>query len=212
MMASNFPSSLDDFTNPTAQDSLNSDTVPHADQHANLNDAVEALEAKVGVDSSAVTTSHDYKIADHASRLATLESANYITALEQTQYIVLDSTVTVINFGAGTTMVDPSNWHDESTNPSRVTPTVAGLYRCFAKWEFQTSVADEVFASFLVNGSEPEGCEFAIAGTNIRGSMSNEFFFELNGSTDYVELEFYQDTTYTQPVDFQFVVQLVRAS
>ena len=62
-MASNFPSSLDDFTNPTAQDSLNSDTVPHAEQHANLNDAVEALEAKVGVDSSAVTTSLDYKVA-----------------------------------------------------------------------------------------------------------------------------------------------------
>ena len=36
--------------------------------------AVEALQAKVGADSSAVTTSHDYKIADHASRLTTLEA------------------------------------------------------------------------------------------------------------------------------------------
>ena len=62
-MASNFPSSLDNFTNPTADDSLNSPTVPHADQHSDLNDAVEALQAKVGADSSAVATSHDYKIA-----------------------------------------------------------------------------------------------------------------------------------------------------
>jgi hypothetical protein len=62
MMAINYPSSLDDFTNPTADDSLNSTTVPHADQHANLNDAVEALQAKVGVNSSAVTTSLDYKV------------------------------------------------------------------------------------------------------------------------------------------------------
>jgi len=61
-MAINFPSSLDDFTNPTADDSLNSDTVPHADQHANLNDAVEALEAKVGINSSADTNSLDYKV------------------------------------------------------------------------------------------------------------------------------------------------------
>jgi len=61
-MTTNFPSSLDDFTNPTAQDSLNSDTVPHADQHANLNDAVEALEAKVGINSSADTNSLDYKV------------------------------------------------------------------------------------------------------------------------------------------------------
>ena len=62
-MATSFPSGLDSFTNPTADDSLNSDTVPHADQHANLNDAVEALEAKVGADSSAVTSSLDYKVA-----------------------------------------------------------------------------------------------------------------------------------------------------
>ncbi len=143
---------------------------------------------------------------------AELNAFTNITALEQTQYSVPNTTVTVIDFGTGTTMVDPSNWHDEGTNPSRVTPTVAGLYRCFAKWEFQTSIADVVTASFLVNGSEPEGCEFSLAGTNVRGSMSNEFFFELNGSTDYVELEFYQDTGFTQPVDFQFVVQLVRAS
>ena len=44
-MATNFPTSLDTFTNPTGDDSLNSDTVPHADQHANVNDAVEAIEA-----------------------------------------------------------------------------------------------------------------------------------------------------------------------
>lgn len=64
-MATNFPSSLDAFTNPTADDSLNSSSVPHADQHANVNDAVEALQAKVGADSSAVTTSHDYIITSH---------------------------------------------------------------------------------------------------------------------------------------------------
>jgi hypothetical protein len=59
-MASTFPTSLDNFTNPTVSDYLNSTTVPHATQHADLNDAVEALEAKVGVDGSAVTSSHDY--------------------------------------------------------------------------------------------------------------------------------------------------------
>jgi len=61
-MATNFPASLDSLTNPTASDKLNSVTVPHATQHATLNDAVEALEAKVGVNGSAVTTSHDYLI------------------------------------------------------------------------------------------------------------------------------------------------------
>jgi hypothetical protein len=74
-MASNFPSSLDTFTNPSSTDAMDSVSVPHATQHSDLNDAVEALQAKVGANSSAVTTSHDYKIADHASRLTTLEGA-----------------------------------------------------------------------------------------------------------------------------------------
>ena len=59
-MATNFPSSLDSFTNPTAVDTL--DSPPHDTQHADANDAIEALQAKVGVNGSAVATSHDYKI------------------------------------------------------------------------------------------------------------------------------------------------------
>jgi len=62
-MASNFPSSLDTFTNPSSTDAMDSVSVPHATQHSDLNDAVEALQAKVGADSSGVASSHDYKIA-----------------------------------------------------------------------------------------------------------------------------------------------------
>jgi hypothetical protein len=60
-MAINFPSSTDSLTNPSSSDYLNNPD--HAAQHANANDILEALEAKVGVDSSEVTTSHDYMIA-----------------------------------------------------------------------------------------------------------------------------------------------------
>ena len=59
-MSINFPTSLDTLTNPTGTDNL--DSPDHATQHADENDAVEALEAKVGVDGSAVATSHDYKL------------------------------------------------------------------------------------------------------------------------------------------------------
>lgn len=61
-MATNFPTSLDALTNPTSTDSVA--TVDHAAQHANANDSIEALEAKVGINSSAVTTSHDYKLGE----------------------------------------------------------------------------------------------------------------------------------------------------
>lgn len=59
-MTTNFPTSLDALTNPTGASSLTSPD--HAGQHADANDAIEALEAKVGVNGSAVTTSLDYKI------------------------------------------------------------------------------------------------------------------------------------------------------
>jgi hypothetical protein len=59
-MATNFPTSLDTLTNPSSGDQLNSPD--HAGQHADANDAIEALEAKVGVNSSAVTTSLDYLV------------------------------------------------------------------------------------------------------------------------------------------------------
>jgi hypothetical protein len=64
-MATNYPTSLDTTTelpNRSASDEL--DDVPaHSLITTNVNQAVIALEAKVGVTSSAVTTSHDYRIA-----------------------------------------------------------------------------------------------------------------------------------------------------
>lgn len=61
-MTINYPTSLDSFINPSATDNLSTPAVLHSTQHSNLNDAVGALQAKVGVNSSAVTTSHEYKI------------------------------------------------------------------------------------------------------------------------------------------------------
>lgn len=60
MFTTSFPGALDSFTNPLAGNPLNAPS--HASQHANANDAIAALEAKVGANSSAVTSSHDYKL------------------------------------------------------------------------------------------------------------------------------------------------------
>ena len=59
-MSTQFPASLDTFVNPAATDKVS--VVDHAGQHANENDAIAALETKVGVNGSAVTTTHDYKL------------------------------------------------------------------------------------------------------------------------------------------------------
>lgn len=60
-MATNFPTSLDALSNPVSTDTLASPD--HAVQHSNVNDAVEALQTKVGITSSTDTASLDYKVA-----------------------------------------------------------------------------------------------------------------------------------------------------
>jgi hypothetical protein len=53
-MASTYPTSLDSFTNPSASSLLTSPS--HAQQHADINDAVEALEAKVAIGNTVLGT------------------------------------------------------------------------------------------------------------------------------------------------------------
>lgn len=48
-MATNYPGALDNFINPLPSDSLSSSAVPHADQHANMNDAMEAMQTIIGL-------------------------------------------------------------------------------------------------------------------------------------------------------------------
>ncbi len=78
-MSTNFPTSLDTLTNPTATDPVTSPS--HSAQHANANDAIEALEAKVGADGSAVTTSHAYKLGNVAGsdKAASVQGAETLT-------------------------------------------------------------------------------------------------------------------------------------
>ena len=54
-MTTAFPGAVDNFTNPTASDPLDSVTVPHAAQHANINDAVEAIETYILANPAAPT-------------------------------------------------------------------------------------------------------------------------------------------------------------
>jgi hypothetical protein len=59
-MAISFPVSLDELINPQASDSVQSPS--HSEQHADANDAIVALQEKVGVDNSTDINSLDYKI------------------------------------------------------------------------------------------------------------------------------------------------------
>jgi hypothetical protein len=90
-MATAYPGAIDDFTNPTSSDTLNSVTVPHATQHSDLNDAVEAIETALG-------TNPEGDAADVSARIGALETSTvtyYGQVGKQSQ-----STITISTAGA----------------------------------------------------------------------------------------------------------------
>jgi hypothetical protein len=115
-MSISFPTSLDALTNPTTTSKLNSPS--HAGQHSDANDAIEALEVKVGVDSSAVTTSLDYLLKSTSSsnpghKHTLANGATNVTA-----------TATEINYLSGVTSPTGTGALVLATSPTLVTPTL----------------------------------------------------------------------------------------
>jgi hypothetical protein len=121
-MATNFPGNLDSLLNPQPTDSVA--LVSHAAQHANANDAIEALEAKVGVNNSAVTTSLDY-------RVKTLENASVdaeaiqdivggmVSGNTETNIVVdYNDTTGKLNFSTGADVVTTTSLNNTLTNPT----------------------------------------------------------------------------------------------
>lgn len=99
-MATSFPTGLDSLTNPTGSDAMNSVTVDHATQHTNANDAIEALETKVGVDGSAVSTSHDLKMRTNLIRTGLASARVTADRFDQKKY---ETDAARFVFGQGST-------------------------------------------------------------------------------------------------------------
>ncbi len=61
-MSTNYPYALDVFYNPTAETKLGDVQLRHSLQHTNANDSLAALQARIGVVSSSITSSLDYEL------------------------------------------------------------------------------------------------------------------------------------------------------
>lgn len=97
-MTTNFPTSLDSFTNipdptlTTLETEVGGRT--HSEFHNDYNDAIEALEAKVGIDSSSVTSSHTYKLATLEAAFPSSSTDSQITLFSGTSWKVLKKATT----------------------------------------------------------------------------------------------------------------------
>lgn len=154
-----YPTNIENLTNPASGDALNSPS--HADQHINSNDIIEALEAKVGVNSSAVATSHDYKIDVLEGKTANLSGTN--TGDEDTASITA--------LGA---LMD-----SEITNLAEIKAFSSADYATSA----QGSTADSALQDIADDTTPALGGELDANDNNIKGAGAVSFTQELdNGS------------------------------
>ena len=96
-MATNYPSGLDTYTNPAGTDAL---STGHASQHANVNDAVEAIEAELGTtpSGSAATVKARFEAIETNDWVTTARIANS----QVTSAKIADATITGSDIATGT--------------------------------------------------------------------------------------------------------------
>lgn len=110
-MAINFPTSLDTLTNPAAGDMRDDPSL--AGEISDLNDIAEALEAKVGIDGSAVATSLD-------KRVAVLEAAGGGGAIAHILTVRIKTTTVVDPIPTSDTLIPSMTITVPASDASRV--------------------------------------------------------------------------------------------
>jgi len=96
-VAINFPGSLDDFTNPAGGNTL--DSPSHSLQHSDINDAVEAMQRKVGVGSAVAGSAS-------AGQVLTISAAGTSTWSTPTAPGLIQLTPSSVAVGSGSSSVD----------------------------------------------------------------------------------------------------------
>lgn len=121
-----------------------------------------------------------------------------VRLVQQAAQSLTDNTHTALTFGTAATVIDSHNFHSESTNNTRITPTVAGWYEVSGSF---ATVAGADYASLQssirLNGSNlaPDSRTGPNATSATRSISAGPVLVPCNGSTDYIEIAGFQDNT-----------------
>lgn len=150
-LATDYPTSIDNLSNPESNQSMEG----HAALHANVNDAIEALETKIGIDGSEDVNSIDYKISQLETNLSALDSENAAEILGLEGNNDVSSTVCDIE---NATVLDSFAKNTWST----------------VKYTVQITRDSEVYASDILVLSD--GTDINVSESNIITNTNNNLF------------------------------------
>jgi hypothetical protein len=160
-VATNFPNNLDSLINPNSTNPLSNPS--HSEQHTNANDAIEALQTKVGVDGSTDINSLDYKVSDIETQLAGLENNN------ATNILGLDGNNDLTVYGI--------------ENPTTIDSLDVNTWRS-ATYDIQITKGSQVYTSVIkvLFGSTINVTESNIISSDDSFQNPAHLDFEVNGS------------------------------
>lgn len=159
-MPSNYPNSLDSLTNPESTSTLEG----HASLHSTVNDAIEAIELKLGVNGSSDSNSIDYKITELETSLNALDAEN------ASELLGLDG-----NNDVSATVCDIENATVLDSFVKNMWSTV--------KYTIQITRGTEIYASeiFIVNHDNNINLSESNIITNTNNNLFNYTFEENSG-------------------------------
>lgn len=152
-MATNYPTSLDQLTNPNSSDQLSSPS--HSQQHTNANDAIEALETKVGVNGSTDPNSLTYKVSNIETTLISLDNST-------------DAVIELLGLEGNN---DLSIYGIE--NPTNVDSFAKNTWRT-AKYNIQVTKGSDVYTSEILVSHD--GTNIMVSESNIISNTNNNIF------------------------------------
>lgn len=217
-MATTYPAAQDTFTDPSTNNKLNSPS--HSLQHSNANDAIIALEAKLGISASTPTASKVLRatgtgssawgqvqtsditllaittalLADLGVTPGKIGSFDKIRLEQQVDQTLVNNTVLAIAFGTSSEAYKTNNsMHSTVTNNTRVTIQTAGKYHISGVVRYAGgNTTNRYETSIRVNGSNIIAANSIPAtATSVYVSVDTVSSLAVN---DYIELLGFQVT------------------
>jgi len=152
-VATSYPNNIDEFVNPNGTDQLSAPS--HSEQHANANDAIEALQVKVGVDGSQDPDSLTYKVSNIETLLNDVNNSS-------------DATITLLGLEGNN---DLTVYGIE--NATNIDSFAKNAWRT-VRYNLQVTRGNDIYTSEIL--ASHDGTDIMISESNIISNTNNSLF------------------------------------